>query len=190
MILRKYGEISEKISEKISVSLLNFSITPMTTEITRIVNQLQRSYNGDAWHGTPLLGILQGITAEQAFMRPIANAHTIWELVLHITAWEGEVVRRLRTGESRLPEEGDWQEVHDTSQAAWNNALKRLREVHITLEQEMTRYTDDELDTTPAVPRVREIGSGVSLYVLLHGIVQHGIYHAGQIALLKKAVEK
>jgi uncharacterized damage-inducible protein DinB len=161
----------------------------MNTEISRILNQLQRSYNGDAWHGTPQMGILHGISAKQAFMHPVANAHSIWEIVLHITAWEGEVIRRLQTGEAHLPEEGDWQEVHDNSAAAWKATLKRLHEVHTALEQEITRCADDKLDEIPAEPRVREVGSGVSLYVLLHGIVQHGIYHAGQIALLKKALE-
>jgi uncharacterized damage-inducible protein DinB len=159
------------------------------TEITRILDQFRRAYNGDAWHGTPLRGILQDISAEQAMMRPISNAHTIWELVLHITAWEGEVLRRLQTGSMALPEEGDWQEVSDISETAWKTALKRLANVHAALEQEIMRCTDDHLETTLGAPRVRETGAGVSVYILLHGIIQHSIYHAGQIALLKKAIE-
>jgi uncharacterized damage-inducible protein DinB len=159
------------------------------TEITRILDQFRRTYNGDAWHGTPLRGILNGISAEQAMMRPLANGHTIWELVLHITAWEGEVLRRLQTGSMAMPEEGDWQEVHDGSETAWKAALKRLADVHAALEQEIMRTTDDRLETTLGAPRVRETGAGVSVYVLLHGIIQHSIYHAGQIALLKKALE-
>jgi uncharacterized damage-inducible protein DinB len=158
------------------------------TEILRILDQFERFRDGDAWYGTPLSGILHGISAKQAMMRPIADAHTIWEIVLHITAWEGEVLRRLQTGEARLPEEGDWQEVSDDSEVAWNQALQRLQDVHEALVQEIERCTDERLDTIPAVPREREVGSGVSLYVLLHGIIQHGIYHAGQIAMLKKFV--
>jgi hypothetical protein len=49
--------------------------------------------------------------------------------------------------------------------------------------------TDDTLEMTLGAPRVRETGAGVSVYILLHGIIQHSVYHAGQIALLKKAVE-
>lgn len=158
------------------------------TEISRILDQFERFHDGDAWYGTPLAGILRDITAAQAMRRPIADAHTIWELVLHITAWEGEVLRRLQTGEARLPEEGDWQEVRDSSETAWNQVLKRVQEVHAALMQEITRCADEYLDVVPAVPREREVGSGVSLYVLLHGIIQHGIYHAGQIAVLKKCV--
>jgi uncharacterized damage-inducible protein DinB len=159
------------------------------TEITRILDQFRRTYNGDAWHGTPLRGILQDISAEQAMMRPLENAHTIWELVLHITAWEGEVVRRLQTGSMGLPEEGDWQEVQESNEMSWKAALKRLADVHAALEQEIMRCTDDKLETTLGAPRVRETGAGVPVYVLLHGIIQHSVYHAGQIALLKKATE-
>ena len=32
------------------------------------------------------------------------------------------------------------------------------------------------------------LGTGTSFYVLLHGVAQHDAYHAGQIALLKKAL--
>ncbi len=162
-------------------------------ELKRILNQAERSFAGDAWHGSSLKDIVQDISAEQAMMRPIASAHTIWELILHITAWEGEVVRRLQTGDAHLPEEGDWQEIPAMSaaerDAAWEKALQRLFSVHHALEEEIMRHSDEQLDEMPAVPRVREVGSGVSLYVLLHGVVQHGIYHAGQIALLKKALQ-
>lgn len=159
------------------------------TEISRILDQFYRATEGDAWHGTPLLSILEGITAKQAMLRPLATAHTIWELLLHITAWEGEVLRRLRTGEAALPEEGDWQIVEDSSESAWEQAQQRYNSVHGELVQEIMNLSDNNLDTVPAIPRMREVGTGVSLYVLLHGIVQHGIYHAGQIALLKKGTE-
>jgi len=38
--------------------------------------------------------------------------------------------------------------------------------------------------------RLEEItpGTSYSNYVLLHGVIQHDLYHAGQIALLKKTM--
>src|ERR1035438_10207490 len=65
------------------------------TERARIADQLRRAFEGEAWHGDSVFEILEGVTAAQAASRPIAGAHTIWELVLHIAAWDGAALRRL-----------------------------------------------------------------------------------------------
>ena len=151
------------------------------SEVRRIVDQLERAYEGEAWHGPPLKKILTGITAEQAARRVVPNAHTIWELVLHITVWES-VVRRRLAGEVVQPTpEQDWPPMPDTSEAAWENALAELERGHRQLRQSISALSDDRLGNI--VP-----GKEDSVYVLLHGIVQHDLYHAGQIALLKKAL--
>lgn len=160
------------------------------TEIHRILDQFRRAYNGDAWHGDPVLKTLEGITAKQAFLHPISEAHSIWEILLHITAWEGEVLRRLKTRIMRMPEEGDWCIVEDSSAVAWEAALERFRMTHLALDNAIEQLAEEHLEDILGTSRERELGSGVSLYVLLHGIIQHSLYHAGQIALLKKSFPK
>lgn len=87
------------------------------SEVKRIGDQLRRSHEGIAWHGPSLLELLNGVTADQASRRPVPAAHTIWELVLHITACKEVVTRRL-TGETvpDLPPEEDFPAV---SFGAW-----------------------------------------------------------------------
>lgn len=159
------------------------------TEISRILDQFRRAYDGDAWYGTPICQILRDISSTQAISRTIPQAHSIWELLLHITAWEREALRRLETGTMDMPEDGDWNVVVDSSEAAWNNAKQRFHTVHTALEQKIATLSDKELQTVLGTKRVRETGEGVPVYVLLHGIIQHSIYHAGQIALLRKSFE-
>ena len=65
------------------------------TEIERILDQLKRAYEGDAWHGPSVREALAGVTAQQAHARPLTNAHSIWELVHHIAVWENVGRRRL-----------------------------------------------------------------------------------------------
>ena len=74
-------------------------------EIGRIQDQLQRAFDGNAWHGPSLTALLGDVKPEQAAGKPIPGVHSIWELVLHIIAWERVVVRRL-SGEAivDLPE--------------------------------------------------------------------------------------
>jgi uncharacterized damage-inducible protein DinB len=157
------------------------------SEIDRIIDQLHREHEGDPWHGSPLMNILEGVTADQAANKPIAAGHSIWELVLHITAWKGEVRRRLSGAPAGEPEEGDWPAAGKPTEEAWTQAIARLRAVHEQLVVAIGRLPESRLYEATNDPRDRPLGTGVSYYVLLHGIVQHDAYHAGQIGLLKKA---
>jgi len=151
-----------------------------TREIERIHGMLKTSFSGDAWHGDSLMKIVDRITAEQAAARPIAGAHSIWELVQHIGVWE-DVVRRRLNGETVLPSpEEDWPPVRTTDTAAWNKVLEKLKSNHAALEKTVADMRDDRLDEI--VP-----AKEYNVYTMLHGIIQHDVYHAGQIVMVKKA---
>jgi uncharacterized damage-inducible protein DinB len=155
-------------------------------EIERIIDELQREHSGEAWHGPSLRQILKGITAAQAAARPIAAGHSIWELLLHVTAWKNEVRERLTGKAASDPAEGDWPPVGDTSDDRWRQALASLERAHTELVAGIRRFPEATLAEAHNDPRAPG-GKGVSYFVLLHGAVQHDVYHAGQIALLKRA---
>jgi uncharacterized damage-inducible protein DinB len=152
------------------------------SEVSRILDQLHRAYEGPAWHGPALRPILDGVTWHGAAKRPLPDAHTIWELVLHITVWMSVVTLRLEGAEiPTLPPAEDWPAAPEPSESGWLHALDRLTEAQRGLEAEVQKLTDDRL-------RDRVLGEvPYSIYTMLHGVVQHNLYHAGQIALLKKA---
>ena len=157
------------------------------TEIARIVDQLEREHAGDPWHGSPLQAILEGIDATRAAARPIPGAHSIWELVLHMTGWKNETTRRLAGAVACMPVEGDWPDVGAPTEERWQAALTRLESAHDGLVAAVQALPDTRLYEPTNDTRSVPLGTGVWYYVLLHGIVQHDVYHAGQIALLKKA---
>ncbi len=151
------------------------------SEVERIVDQLRRAYEGEAWHGPPLKQILAGVTAEQAARRLLPQAHTIWELVLHIAAWESIVRRRLAGEAIEATPEQDWPPVRDAGETAWKKTLADLEHGHMQLRRSAAALSDDQfMNKAP--------GKDYSLYGMLHGVIQHDLYHAGQIALLKKAL--
>jgi uncharacterized damage-inducible protein DinB len=162
----------------------------MDSEIARILDELQREHEGDPWHGSPLRTLLAGITPEVAAARPIRNVHSVWEIVLHMTAWKNEVRRRLGGAPAATPEEGDWPGVPAPTAEAWKNALDRLEQAHTDLTAAVARLPESKLLQPITDQRDRETGGGVSHYVLLHGIVQHDVYHAGQIAIVRKSAEE
>jgi uncharacterized damage-inducible protein DinB len=153
----------------------------MAKEMVYIANLIKRAVTGPAWHGPALDHVLEGIGAEQAVAHPIANAHSIWELTLHVAAW-AEIARARLKGEriaDPLADE-DWPPVPaNPDAAAWGEAQARMRDAYRALAYD-ARHLDDE--------SMHENMSGLeySQWVLLHGVVEHGLYHAGQIALLKK----
>jgi len=156
-------------------------------EIRAIADQLARAHDGDAWYGEPTMRVLRGVTAEQASHRPIARAHTIWEIVLHMASWQREVLRRLRTRAARDPEDGDWPAPPVPTDEGWREAVERLQAAHRELMAEVERFPAHDLGEIIGEARDAPLGSGVSYYVLLHGIVQHNLAHTAQISLLKKA---
>ena len=149
-------------------------------EIARLDDQLRRSFEREAWSGPSLLETLEGVDAALAARRPLSQAHTIWELVHHLTAWHDIARRRLEGARVEVPGEVDWPPVTETGSAAWDAALARLRASHAALRALARREQAARLDEF-------EPASTVSRYVVLHGIAQHDLYHAGQIALLRKA---
>jgi uncharacterized damage-inducible protein DinB len=129
-----------------------------------------------------LFEILEGVMAARAAARPIAHAHTIWDLVLHIAAWDDAVLRRLGGAAMELSDMENFPPVTDTSDAAWRKALAEVRSVHEKLAAAVAALPDSRLDEM--VPGKE--GAHYTFYYMLHGVVQHELYHAGQIALLKK----
>src|SRR3954451_4223985 len=99
----------------------------MQIRTLRLSNQLVRTVSGPMWHGPALTELLRDVTHQHASARPIAGAHTIWEIVLHITAWSDIARARLggeRTGDP-TPQE-DWPPVGGRSAADWAAAVSRL----------------------------------------------------------------
>jgi uncharacterized damage-inducible protein DinB len=155
------------------------------TEVERISDQFRRAFDGKAWHGPAVLALLEGVSATQAAARPVASAHSIWQLVQHIAAWERACLRRLKGDPAYLTDEEDWPSVTDTSETAWNKTKEHLVETHRELLEAIARLKDADLDRPiiddPSTPYS-------SVYVTLQGGVQHDLYHAGQIAILRKAL--
>ncbi len=149
----------------------------------RIADLLHRAFHGNAWHGPAVLEVLADVSAPTAAARPLASAHSIWELVLHITAWEGAVFRRLDGDPALLGDAEDFPPVRDVSDAAWKKVMAALGSGHEALEQAVRALPESRL--TEAVP-----GKDYDIYFLLHGVIQHDLYHAGQMAVLKKSQRK
>lgn len=157
-------------------------------ENANIAELVERVVTGDPWHGSNVEQLLRGVSAEDAASRPVADAHSIWELVLHMTSWAREVRNRLEGHDAQAPIDGDWPPVGAVSEERWAEAQRHLLEAHNRLTETIVALDARSLDEPVKDFRDNALGAGLSRYLTLHGLVHHTVYHAGQLALLKKAL--
>lgn len=149
-------------------------------ESVRIADQLRRAFDGSAWHGPAMMEILQDVDGATAAGKPIAGVHSIWELLLHVAAWDGAALVRLKGKTCQLTGEANFPPVPKPTQASWRKAVAHAKRTHDTLVRTVSRLPNERLfDRVP--------GKRYDCYHMLHGVAQHELYHAGQIAILKKA---
>lgn len=156
------------------------------SETERIAQQLERTWAGDAWHGPSLKELTDGLTANQAAAHHLSEAHSIWELVLHCRGWMREVERRLDGSDPAEPEGGDWPAVGSVVEERWVAARADLGVAAAELARKIRHFDESRLGDRVGQQCNAALGTGSTYYVMLHGAVQHNLYHAGQIALLRK----
>ena len=127
-----------------------------------------------------MLELLKDVDAATAAAKPLKNVHSIWELVLHIAAWDGAGLQRLSGKKCQLKGAKNFPAVSTPSEAAWQAAIAETKRNHDALVKTVAGLADSRL-------RDRVPGKRYDFYHMLHGIAQHELYHAGQIAILKKA---
>ena len=148
------------------------------SEIARIERLLEQTFEGKPYYGPSVLGTLENVTAHMAVQKPRRSTHSIWELVTHLTA-ELDYARAVLEGTAGPWVEGEttWPTITETSDAAWQKAIQDLKKANRALVRAVKQLDDAVLDKNPI--RVRG-----PFYLMLHGTMQHNIYHAGQISLL------
>jgi uncharacterized damage-inducible protein DinB len=154
----------------------------MTAEVNRLEEQLRRALEGEAWHGPSVLESLAGLSAAQAASYPIAGVHSIWELVLHIASDYELVLRRLAGDGRQLTAAEDWPACPASTEENWQQTVQALKLLNKKLRQAVRDFPDERLDVSlvPEAP--------YTAYTHFIGVTQHNLYHAGQIALLKRAL--
>lgn len=146
--------------------------------IERLLDQLNRAYGGEAWHGPALRQLLEDVSEEDARAHPVAGVHSVAEIVAHVRATMDMVSERLAGTPRELTTEEDWSDVTGTS---WPAALEELDNAASRVSDAVARLTPEDLDRLVH-------GKDYTVYVMVHGLIQHNLYHGGQIAILKKAL--
>ncbi|MEQ1831406.1 MAG: DinB family protein [Candidatus Eisenbacteria bacterium] len=153
------------------------------SEKRRLLDQVDRAYRAHAWCGASLLESLDGLSAVTAAKRPLKHAHSIWEIVEHVASWNEIVAWRLIGETPEVTPELNFPPVTKTTPAAWKATLRRLARTQKKFRAAVEAFPVAMLGRKR--PRLNYTWD-----VLLQGQIQHQLYHAGQIAMLRRGLGK
>lgn len=148
---------------------------------------LDEAFRGPAWHGPSLTSSLRGVSRDTADFRPAPGRHSIRELVLHTALVKHRMTGRLLGARgSRFPrpvEREWWPTPGDATEDGWAADVEILLRAHERLLDTLVQTPLDRLAVTRA-GRTHTIAEEVE------GAALHDVYHAGQIALIRRIAEE
>jgi uncharacterized damage-inducible protein DinB len=159
----------------------------MTTS-EKLSNELQKVLSGNPWYGNPVYQIIEQVSFEAAFEKTAGAAHTIAGIVLHMLAWTEEVMDRMNGMTAGVPSSGDWPPTGASDEQKWQNYVNDLKLVNVNLLGLIQNFPEEKWNEQVNDERNRELGNGVSYEELVSGLIQHHIYHSGQIAILNRII--
>ena len=157
----------------------------MNNEILVIAKQIKEAYEGDPWYGKSTKKLLSEVDEQIVFEKP-SGQHSILELLWHMITWKEFTISRLRTDNTldlNYFEKQDWRELDHSDKALWKQGLEKFHQNHNELVAIIQQQKDELLSQTVDERKY-------DFRKLLYGILEHDIYHLGQIAYIKKILQK
>ena len=143
-------------------------------ETQRIADCYRAATIKGAWYGPTLAELLARISPELAPKAPLPGAHSIAALLQHLLLWN-ERIRN--TSDSNPMPRWEAEKEWDEPPIPWNALVTRWNQTRDMLEEKIRHFPVEDLGK-------RVPGRDYSYETLLYGIVQHAIYHSGQIAMV------
>lgn len=153
----------------------------MNKEVQSIIRNLQNTLSGEPWFGRAVYTILEEVDTSKIYIRPNHSEHSLIELLYHMITWAGFTLGRLdNNADADLiqSEDLDWREIN-TAIHTWPAGLEKLRKIHEKIISILETKQDSFLSGMVE-------GRKFNYRFMLNGLIQHNIYHLGQVAYLKK----
>ena len=155
----------------------------MNNELKSLIRELEISLDGQPWYGRSVYEILNEVKDEEAFKKPTADAHSLIDLLYHMLTWASFTLKRIekdKINDLAAFEKLDWREI-DPQIHGWEIALTEFIATHqhiiALLQTKDDSFLDEKVDYRD-----------YNFRFLIKGLIQHNIYHLGQVAYLKKII--
>jgi uncharacterized damage-inducible protein DinB len=153
----------------------------MNPTITDIITRLDNTLNGEPWFGRSAHSLLQEIDPDQVFRKTGNSGHSLADLLWHMITWAQFTLDRLEKKQEpdmAAFESLDWRTI-DPQKHSWKKGLIEFNAVYnkiITrLKTKEDAFLEEQVDYR-----------SYNFQFLLNGLIEHTIYHLGQIAYVHK----
>lgn len=153
----------------------------MNKETQYIIKSFETTLNGQPWFGRGIYEVLEEVGEEKIHQKPNDNVHSLAELLWHMNTWAEFTLDGLENRtieEMKAIEAIDWRTI-DPKMHTWKKGIEGLRSTHKKIVELLNQKDDSFL--SEIVPARK-----YNFRFLLNGLIQHNIYHLGQIAYLNK----
>ena len=154
----------------------------------KLQTQLETILYGQAWYGTPIYTILESITFEAAYEKPEHASHNIAEILTHMLAWTEEAINRMKDNPAGQPARGDWNDVVHPDEQKWLQLIASFKLANVELTKLISNFPDEKWTEATNDSRGTYTGYGATYDAMIVGLMQHHVYHAGQISLLNRLI--
>ena len=158
----------------------------MATSSERLYTQLSTILYGHAWYGAPIYTIIDSITFETAYEKVPGVSHSIAEILMHMLAWTEEVASRMQGNMAGTPVDGDWPDAGEPDEQRFEQLVNNLKLMNVELMQLIDDFPEEKWSQPTNDKREMYSGDELTYEAMVLGLIQHHVYHAGQIVLLNK----
>lgn len=149
-------------------------------KVSQFVAQFSTMYDGQPWYGDSICQILENITPAKAYWRPTNGSHSIAQITSHMIYWRQSLIKRLNGDLEYKPSmksEENWKSNEQLKKMGWKSLMNSLAESQAQLLTLLAKQKDSILK--------KKYSDKATFQNLINGILQHDLYHTGQIAYLK-----
>ena len=160
----------------------------MKTEIASIIKRMEIVNSGEPWFGRSVFAILEEVDSKKAFIHPVHPGgevqHSLVDLLYHMITWAEFTLNRLEKNKIKdlaAAEELDWRTI-DPKIHSWKKGLAEFKSIHKNIVAILGKKDDEFLTEIVDYRKY-------NFRFLLNGMIEHNIYHLGQIAYVKKMLD-
>ena len=153
----------------------------MNKEVQSIIRRIENVNSGEPWFGRAVFVILEEVDAKKVAIKPNGTEHSIMELLYHMITWADFTLKRIEKNnkmDMAAFEKMDWRELNPKLHS-WKKALAEFKAINKKIIALLDKKDDDFL---LEIVDYRKY----NYRFLLNGMIEHSIYHLGQVAYLNK----
>ncbi|TRO67240.1 DinB family protein [Christiangramia sabulilitoris] len=156
----------------------------MTNEIIRAMSE---TFEGQPWYGDSVMRKLENVPYVIGYKTCIPESHSVAQIVGHLIAWKKFAAKKMsgcKDCHLEKDSEEDWPNIDVHSREEWEELKRELVAAQSSIYEILNEQEDDSFLQKKVDGKDYDFGA------LLKGLIQHDIYHLGQIGLIESQLKK